>query len=79
MWQRLQPYVMEAAALCDGGFNPMWRRLQPYEMEAAALRGAGCNHMWRRLQPYLSVLPRGSSGWSAFGLDREATNSPTCG
>ena len=23
LWWRLQPYVMEAATLCDGGWNPM--------------------------------------------------------
>ena len=27
---RLQPYVAEAATLCDEGCNPVWRRLQPY-------------------------------------------------
>ena len=30
MQRRLQPYVVEAAALCGGGCNPMWWRLQPY-------------------------------------------------
>jgi len=29
MWQRLQPYVAEAATPSGGGCNPMWQSLQP--------------------------------------------------
>jgi hypothetical protein len=37
MCHRLQPYVTEAATLCDGGCNPVRRRLQPYVEEAGTL------------------------------------------
>ena len=45
----LQPCVMEAATLRDGGCNPTGPRLQPYVAEAATLRGRGCNPTWPRL------------------------------
>ena len=54
MQRRLQTDVVEAAALCGGGCNPMWWRLQPYVVAAAALCGGGCSPMWWRLQPYAS-------------------------
>ena len=38
MQRRLQTDVVEAAALCGGGCNPMWWRLQPYVVAAATLR-----------------------------------------
>ena len=41
----LQPYVAEAATLCDGGCNPVWWRLQPYVAEAATACDRGCNRM----------------------------------
>ena len=45
VWQRLQPYVAEAATLRGRGCNPAWQRLQPYVAEAATLRDRGCNPM----------------------------------
>ena len=52
MWWRLQPYVVEAATLCD---------------EAATLCGGGCNPMWWRLQPYaVRLQPYVSGGLLLF-------------
>ena len=45
MRQRLQPYVLEAATLCDGGCNHMLWTLQPYVMEAATICDGRCNLM----------------------------------
>ena len=54
--RRLQPYMMEAATLRDGGCNPMRWRLQPYVMEAATPCDGGCNPTW--MEPRSSLARR---------------------
>ena len=49
MQWNLQPYVMEDAALCSAGRNPMQRRLQPRVTEAATPRDGGCRPVRYRL------------------------------
>ena len=48
-WSRQQPYVLQAAALCAPGCNPMPPDLQPYVTQAFELMQRENDQLRRRL------------------------------